>query len=89
MTRSEGPGMIFTFILGAGVGAAAALLFAPKSGEDLRASIADGASDGVDQIRATGKQARQRAQKLVDMAKSQVEDAIEAGETAYNQARKA
>lgn len=44
-----------TFILGVGVGAAAALLIAPKSGKELRADIAEGVSDGVKQVRRTSK----------------------------------
>jgi gas vesicle protein len=51
MTRSDAPGTIFTFILGIAVGAVAALLLAPKSGEDLRADIAEGVSEGADQVR--------------------------------------
>jgi gas vesicle protein len=88
MPKSDGAGMLLTFIVGAGVGALAALLFAPKSGDELRSDIVDTATDGVDQVLNAGKQVRQRATRLVDMAKAQVQDAVEAGEAAYNQAAK-
>ena len=48
MIRGHKVGTILTFALGAGVGAAAALLLAPKSGEELRGDIVAGATDGAD-----------------------------------------
>jgi gas vesicle protein len=89
MTRDQWPGTILTFILGVGVGSVAALLFAPKAGEELRGDIAEGVSDGVNQVRSTSKDLKQRAQKLVDLAKDHVQDAMEAGHNAYSQAKKA
>jgi gas vesicle protein len=89
MNRKQLPGTILTFAVGAGIGAAVALLFAPKSGEELRGDIADGVNDGVNQVRSTGKDLKRRAQRVVDMAKDQVQDAIEAGDNAYNQAKRA
>jgi gas vesicle protein len=89
MNRKQVPGAIATFAVGAGIGAALALLFAPKSGEELRGNIADGVNDGVNQVRSTGRDLKQRAQRAVDVAKDQVQDAIEAGDNAYNQAKKA
>ena len=89
MTRSDAPGTILTFILGVGVGAVAASLLAPKSGEDLRADIAEGVSEGANQVRRTSKDLKQRTQKLVGLAKDHVQDAIEAGDEAYSQAKNA
>lgn len=89
MRRDKIPGAILSFAIGAGVGAAAALLLAPKSGEDLRGDIADGVNDGIDHVRSTGKDLKKRAQRIVDVAKDHVQDAIDAGDSAYNQARKA
>jgi len=39
------------FLVGAGVGAVLALLFAPKSGEELRNDIADATRKGIDKSR--------------------------------------
>jgi gas vesicle protein len=89
MTRANAPGPVLTFILGVGVGAVAALLFAPKAGKKVRADIAEGLHDGINQVRSTGKDIKQRAQNLVELAKDQVQVAIEAGNSAYNQAKKA
>jgi gas vesicle protein len=89
MTRDHKATTLLSFILGAGVGAVAALFFAPKAGAELRDDVAEGVSDGVSQIRDTGKNLKQRAQKLVGLAKDQVQEAIEAGDNAYSQAKKA
>jgi gas vesicle protein len=89
MNRKQIPGTVVTFALGAAIGAAVALLFAPKPGEELRGDIADGVNDGVNQIRNAGKDLKRRGQKIVDLAKEQVQDAIEAGDNAYNQAKRA
>jgi gas vesicle protein len=85
------PGTVLPFAVGLGVGAAVALLFAPKAGEDLRSDIAEGVNDGVNQIRSTGKELKRKVQRLADAAQDKVDrvqDAIEAGETAYSQASK-
>jgi gas vesicle protein len=89
MTRNHIQATILTFVVGAGVGAVAALLLAPKSGEEFRDDITEVVHDGVNQVRATGKDLTRRAQKVVDMARDQVQDAVAAGEDAYNQAKKA
>jgi len=85
------PGTVLPFAVGLGVGAAVALLFAPKAGEDLRSDITEGVNDGVNQIRSTGKELKRKVQRLADAAQDQVDrvqDAIEAGETAYSHASK-
>ena len=88
MTRDHTVGTILTFALGAGVGAVAALLLAPKGGAELRDDIAHGVSDGVDQVRSTGKDLKRRTQKIVALAQDHVQDAVEAGQEAYSQAKK-
>jgi gas vesicle protein len=91
MKRNGMPGTILPFAVGLGVGAAVALLLAPKAGEQLRNDISEGVNDGVNQIRSTGKELKRRVQRLADTAQDQVDrvqDAIEAGENAYSQAAK-
>ena len=87
MTRKNKVGRIISFVLGAAAGAVTALLLAPKSGAELRGEIADGVSDGVKQVRSSGKDLKRRAQKLVNSAKARVEDAVDAGQVAYDQAK--
>jgi gas vesicle protein len=64
------------------VGAVAGLFFAPKSGEQLREEIVNGAIDGLNQVRSAGKKIGKRAQVLVDRASDEISDAVEAGENA-------
>jgi gas vesicle protein len=89
MTRGYKVKTILSFVLGAGVGAVAALLLAPKSGEELRAEIAAEAGDEVNEIRRAGNNLKQKAQKSVEAAQDHLQDAIEAGEEAYARAKKA
>jgi gas vesicle protein len=89
MSRNHIQETVLTFVVGAGIGAVAALLLAPKSGEELRDDIAEGVNDGVNHIRVTGKDLKRHAQRVVDMARDQVQDAVDAGESAYNHAKKA
>ena len=89
MKRNDIPKTVLTFALGAGIGAVIALLLAPKAGEELREDIVDSVNDGVNQIRSTGKDLKRRAQKVVDVAKDHVQDALEAGDRAYSQAKNA
>ncbi|MEY3282823.1 MAG: YtxH domain-containing protein [Acidobacteriota bacterium] len=49
------------FLIGAGIGAITALLFAPKSGEELRSDIADATRKGIDYARETGRDISERA----------------------------
>jgi gas vesicle protein len=88
MFKDNKVGAILTFALGVGVGATAALLLAPKSGEELRGDIADGLRDGVDQVRDAGKDLRRKAKKIVALVQDHVHDAIETGQDAYILAKK-
>ena len=60
------------FLLGGAVGAIAALLFAPKSGRELRGDIADATRQGVDQARLKANEyyevSRERATELYSTA---------------------
>ena len=49
------------FLIGAGMGAIAALLFAPKAGSELRAEIADVTKRSADQARDQARQVGERA----------------------------
>src|SRR5919206_2403124 len=60
------------FLLGGAVGALAALLFAPKSGRELRGDIADATRQGVDRARDKANEyyevSRERATELYSNA---------------------
>ena len=48
-------------LIGGGIGAVIALLFAPKSGQELRGDIADATRKGIDKSRETAQQLGERA----------------------------
>src|SRR5256885_8722290 len=56
------------FVIGATVGAVVALLFAPKSGRELREDLADATRKGVDRAKETGSQLSTRAGEYYDAA---------------------
>ena len=90
MMNSDNRGLIVVpFLLGAVVGAVAALLFAPKTGEDLRGNIADSVSEGSRRLSAQGKHLKQRVQKAMGQAQDQTGEAIDMGEDAYSRAQRA
>ncbi|HZG51936.1 MAG TPA: YtxH domain-containing protein [Pyrinomonadaceae bacterium] len=73
--REEDSGLstqLTCFLLGGAVGALAALLFAPKSGRELRGDIADATRQGVDRARDKANEyyevSRERATELYSTA---------------------
>src|ERR687894_2982774 len=62
------------FAIGGTVGAVVALLFAPKSGRELREDIADATRKGVDQARETGAQLGAKAGEYYEAAASKAGD---------------
>ena len=64
-----------TFLLiGAGIGATLALLFAPKSGRELRGDIADLSRKGLDAAGEGARQIGERAGELYDTSRGKVSD---------------
>jgi gas vesicle protein len=88
MSRDNRRALVTFFIVGAGVGAVAALLLAPKSGEQLRDEISQGASDHINQLHKKVTRAARRAQGLANRVTDQVQDAAAAAENAFNNATK-
>ena len=66
-------------LIGGGIGAILALLFAPKSGEELRGDIADATRKGIDR-------SREAAQQLGDRAGEYYESTRERASELYSQA---
>jgi gas vesicle protein len=64
MAEKDGGDKLVYFLIGAGIGAVTALLFAPKAGSALRADIADATRRGIDQARETGRDVGQRANEI-------------------------
>jgi gas vesicle protein len=61
MAENAGGDKLVYFLIGAGIGAVTALLFAPKAGAELRADIADRTRRGLDQAKDTGREIGERA----------------------------
>jgi gas vesicle protein len=82
-------GQKFMFLMiGAGVGATLALLFAPKRGSELRGDIADMAVKGYDETLATARRLKEQSAEYYAVAKeagSEVLDVVAAGATAVKQ----
>jgi len=77
------------FAVGLGIGAALGVLFAPKSGQETRGYLADGAMDAIDDVVSTGKKLRKSARQAVKGAAERVMDATTVGERAYSNAKNA
>jgi gas vesicle protein len=77
MSRDDGGSAVekLTFLLiGAGIGAAVALLFAPKSGRELRSDIADVTKRGLDAAGEGARRVGDRANELYDTGRGRVTD---------------
>lgn len=73
-----------TFLLiGGGIGAVIALLFAPKSGEELRGDIADVTRKGIEKSKETAAQLQERAGEYYEVSR---EKASELYQTAQEKA---
>lgn len=74
-SRSGGTGDKLTYLLvGGGIGALLALLFAPKSGNELRTDLADVARKGVDKTRETASQLGEISSEYLSTAKQKAGD---------------
>jgi gas vesicle protein len=66
------------FLIGAGIGATLALLFAPKSGRELRGDIADYTRKGIDAASESARRLGERAGELYDASRDRVVGAYSA-----------
>lgn len=66
MANDQGGGAdkLMYFLVGAGIGAVTALLFAPKAGSELRSEIADATRKGIDKARDTSREFGDRASDI-------------------------
>jgi gas vesicle protein len=74
-------------LIGGGIGAILALLFAPKSGEELRGDIADATRKGIDRSREAAQQLGDRAGEYYEATRDRASElyaqaAEKAGEVA-------
>jgi len=86
--------VLVSFVAGAAIGAVAALLYAPKSGQEMRESIADLTEDAVGKIKEYAKEAQEKIKSAVEDGKETIIEkksilasAIEAGREAMQKER--
>ena len=70
-------------LVGGGIGAVLALLFAPKSGEELRGDIADATRKGIEKSKETAAQLQEKAGEYYEVSR---ERATELYQTAADKA---
>jgi gas vesicle protein len=98
--NDSGASKLAFLLIGGGIGAILALLFAPKSGKELRGDIADATRKGIDYTREQGKlvgdlagdyyeRGRGRANELVDQGRERVSSLMEHGRDAVTTKRDA
>jgi gas vesicle protein len=61
-------------LIGGGIGAILALLFAPKSGQELRGDIADATRKGIDKSREAAQQMGQRAGEYYEVTRDRASE---------------
>jgi gas vesicle protein len=81
--------VVVSFLAGAAIGSGLALLFAPKTGREVREQIRDMTEDAVDKIKEYAKDAQEKIKSTYECGKdvvmekkSIISSAIEAGKEA-------
>lgn len=66
-------------LIGGGIGAVIALLFAPKSGHELRGDIADATRKGIEKSKETAAQLQERAGEYYEVGREKASEYYQAG----------
>jgi gas vesicle protein len=75
---------LFAFLLGAVVGAAAALLYAPKTGKETRAHLKKLTEDFVEDAGEVSADLKEKGKKFVAEGKTKVSELVEKGKAKYS-----
>jgi gas vesicle protein len=73
------------FLLGLGIGVAAGVLWAPRTGEETRQLIADKAGEGADYIKNRAQEGTEYVRQRTDDLKQSAADLYEKGRTTVSQ----
>jgi gas vesicle protein len=76
-TSGLSKGLLIGLLTGGAVGAALALLFAPKSGRELRSDISAVTNDYVDKVGEMMNSATERAQQIVNDGRTRAESIVD------------
>jgi gas vesicle protein len=92
MSERDGNSFLW-FLAGLGLGAAAGVLYAPRSGDETREALLSKAEGGREFVRDRARQAREQAagwadrgREVLNQQKEQFRSAYEAGKQAYQEA---
>jgi len=77
MSRDNGGNAIAWFVAGAALGAAVALLYAPKSGRDTRKMLNRTTREGREAVEASGKELMEKGRDLYDRGRKIADDAAD------------
>ncbi|HSU25174.1 MAG TPA: YtxH domain-containing protein [Pyrinomonadaceae bacterium] len=66
-------------LVGGGIGAVIALLFAPKSGTELRGDIADATRKGIEKSKETASQLQERAGEYYEVTRDKASELYQTG----------
>ena len=75
--RESGSDVLMAFLIGGVTGAAMALLFAPRSGEETRELISDAAREGARRARDAADRGRELGERAVERGRRLVDEASE------------
>ena len=74
-------------LVGAGIGTALGMMFAPRTGEEMRNNLADAVNQGKQKTQEWTQRAGQQARKIASDVRDQVSDAAQEGTRQYREAK--
>ncbi|MCL5961640.1 MAG: YtxH domain-containing protein [Chloroflexi bacterium] len=86
---ARGPGFLAGVVIGGIVGAGAALLFAPKAGEQMRRQLLEGRGEWGTRLEDAASLARATAESLVDVSRDVIEQQRHRFKEAVEESREA
>ena len=88
MADRDGNGFLW-FLAGLGVGAVVGVLYAPKSGDEMRETLRSKAQEGTERARHHARRAREQANEWVDRGRDVLDEQKERLRNAYEASRQA
>jgi gas vesicle protein len=88
MAERDSNGFLW-FLAGLGVGAVVGILYAPKSGDEMRDVIRSKAEEGAERARHHARRAREQASEWADRGRDVIDEQKERLRNAYEASRQA